>query len=308
MLFWPTVSVLGFVVLAAVVIALGASSTARYEFERNRVQAARQQVVVAAGTADATAGSGPAARPSNDQARMSTGGGATMQEARSERGTAVGVATHPAGKRVVEPGSVPEWWLVDELGDAPGEVVAGPYPDRIEAEWAALSVGVTDTARVVYGVQRADGGGLVRRQLPQERAWLTALGDQLDRLPDDWDELLTDEDVLTTVVVEVAAALVESGLTLHDCVGDDPAGGVCLTPEAGRRGVVVSWHRHDRMGLQQVRGAGMDAAVQRTMNTAIADLLGHAGFTVEPYGPAGCSLVTVPGEELPDEDVPDEEL
>lgn len=289
MLFWPVVSVLGFVVLAAVVIALGSSSTARYEFERNRVQAARQQA-----GADVPAGNGAAAGSSGDHARMSAGGGATMQETRSERGVAVGVAGHPAGKRVVEPGSVPSWWLVDELGDQPGAVVAGPFADRIEAEWAGLSVGLGETTRVVYGVQRADGGGVVRRQLPQERAWLSALGDQLDRLGEDWNELLTDEDALTTLVVEVAAALVEAGLTLHDCVGDDPAGGVCLTPEAGRRGVVVSWHRHDRMSLQQVRGAGLDTAVQRTMNAAIADLLGNAGFRIEPYGSAGCSLVTAP--------------
>ena len=294
MLFWPVVSVLGFVVLAAVVIALGASSTARYEFERNRVQAARQQVAVADGAAATPAGDGAAARVSGDHTRMSAGGGATIQETRSERSTAVGVANHPAGTRVVEPGSVPAWWLVDELGEQPGQVVAGPFADRIEAEWVALSVGLTETARLVYGVQRADGEGLVRRQLPQERAWLRALGDQLDRLGEDWNELLTDEDALTTLVVEVAAALVEAGLTLHDCVGDDPAGGVCLTPEAGRRGVVVSWHRHDRLSGQQVRGAALDTAVQRTMNAAIADLLGHAGFGVEPYGSSGCSLVRAP--------------
>jgi hypothetical protein len=133
--------------------------------------------------------------------------------------------------------------------------------------------------------------------LPQERAWLSELGDQLDRLAEEWDELLTDEDTLTTLVVEVAAALVEAGLPLHDCVGDDPAGGVCLTPEAGRRGVVASWHRHDRMGLHQVRGAALDGAVQRTMNAAVAELLASAGFVVEPYGTSGCSLVTVLDED-----------
>jgi hypothetical protein len=291
MLFWPAVSVLGFVVLAALVIALGASSTARYEFERNRVQGARQQVAVAAGTGDVPAGGGPTGRPGGDPTRGTAGSGAAVQEMRSERGAAVGVANHPAGKRVVEPGSAPAWWLVDELGDQPGAIVAGPFPDRIEADWAALSGGLSAAARVVYGVQRADGG-LVRRQLPQERAWLRELGDQLDRLADDWNALLSDEDALTTLVVEVAAALVEAGLTLHDCAGDDPAGGVCLTPEAGHRGIVVSWHRHDRMSLQQARGAAMDAAVQRTMNAAIADLLAHSGFVVEPFGSTGCSLVT----------------
>jgi hypothetical protein len=145
---------------------------------------------------------------------------------------------------------------------------------------------------VVYGAPRADGGGLVRRQLPQERAWLSDLGDQLDRLAEDWNDLLTDEDALTTLVVEVAAAVVEAGLTLHDCTGGGPAGGVCLTPEAGHRGILVSWHRHDRMSLQQTRGAAMDAAAQRTMNAALADLLVQMGFRIESYGETGCSLVT----------------
>jgi hypothetical protein len=296
-LFWPAVSVLGFLVLAALVIALGASSTRQYEFERNRVQSARHQVVAVDGAGGVPAGDVPAGRPGGDHPRVADGGGAATQEMRSERGAAVSVAHHPAGKRVVEPGSAAAWWLVDELGDQPGEIVAGPFADRIEADWAALSGGLSEATRVVHGVQRADGSGLVRRPLPQERAWLRELGDQLDRLPDEWDTLLTDEDALTTLVVEVAAALVEAGLPLHDCAGEGPAGGVCLTPESGRRGIVVSWHRHERMSLQQAGGAALDAAVQRTMNVAIADLLTQVGFGVEPFGSTGCSLVTAPDWE-----------
>jgi hypothetical protein len=291
MLFWPLVSVLGFTVLAVLVIALGTSSTARYEFERNRVQAARQPAAVPAGTADVPAGDGPAGRPGSDHPQVSGGSGApATQELRSEQGTAVSLANHPAGKRLVEPGSAPAWWLVEDLGGQSGEVVAGPFPDRIDADWAAVSTG--SATRAVYGEQRADGGGLVRRQLPQERAWLSELGDQLDRLAEDWDALLTDEDALTTLVVEVAASLVEAGLTLHDCTADGPAGGVCLTPEAGHRGVVVNWHRHDRMSLLQVRGAAADAAIQGTMNAALTELLVDLGFVVEPFGDAGSCLVT----------------
>jgi hypothetical protein len=202
------------------------------------------------------------------------------------------VATHPAGKRLVEPGSAAAaWWLVDQSGDQPGErIAAGPFPDRIDADWAALSGGLSATARAVYGVQRADDG-LVRRQRPQERAWLSELGEQLDRLPEDWDNLLSDDDALTTLVVEVAAALVEAGLALHDCAGHGPAGGVCLTPGPRYGGVVVSWHQHDRMSAQRSRGAAMDAAVQQAMNAAISDLLGRMGFEVESFGAAGCSLV-----------------
>jgi hypothetical protein len=135
------------------------------------------------------------------------------------------------------------------------------------------------------------GGGLVRRQLPEERAWLSELGDQLDRLPEHWDDLLSDDDAIGTLVVEVAAALVEAGLPVHDCMGLGPAGGVCLTLEPGRLGVLVSWHQHDRMSRDQVRGAAAAAAVQRTMNAAIAECLGQLGFAVEPFGSAGCTLV-----------------
>jgi hypothetical protein len=141
-------------------------------------------------------------------------------------------------------------------------------------------------------VLRGDGR-LVRRQSPEERAWLSDLGDQLDRLPEEWDGPLADEDELVTLVVEVASALVEAGLPLHDCAGEGPAGGVCLTPEPGGAGVLVSWQQHDRMSRDQVRGVAVHAAVQRTMNAAAADCLRQLGFDVEPYGSTGCSLVAV---------------
>jgi hypothetical protein len=67
---------------------------------------------------------------------------------------------------------------------------------------------------------------------------------------------------------------------------------VCLTPEQGRGGVLVSWHQHDRMSRDQVRGAETDEAVQRTMNAAVADCLRHMGFEVQTIGSAGCCLVT----------------
>jgi hypothetical protein len=158
-----------------------------------------------------------------------------------------------------------------------------------------VSCGLDGAVRAVHGLLREDGT-VSRRPSPQDRAWLAELGTQLDRLPEDWDDLLTDEDALTTLVVEVTAALVEAGLALHDCSGSDPeavaAGGVCLTPEATYGGVLVSWRQHDRMSLQQVRGAALDTAVQRTMNTLLTDVLVQFGFVVDPFGPDGCSLVT----------------
>ena len=302
MLFWPAVAVLGFVLMGVLVIVLGTSSTSRYEFERNRVQAGRTQAVgqgaAVAAPVVAVAAGGPVERaageahPADSPARVTTGGGATL-ESRLEQGVAVSVANHPAGKRMVDPGATPAWWLVDDVDERTGgRIVGGPFADRLEADWAALSTGAAESAQVLYGLPRADGVGVVRRQLPQEREWLAELGDQLDRLDEDWDALLTDEDSLTTLVVEVAAALVEAGLSLHDCAGSVPAGGVCLTPDPAHGGIVVSWHRHDRMGVQQLRGAALDTAVQLTMNAAIADLLVQTGFGVELVGSSGCCLVT----------------
>ena len=109
--------------------------------------------------------------------------------------------------------------------------------------------------------------------------------------PADWDELLTDTDPLTTLLVEVTAALVEAGLPLHDPQGD-PAGGVCLMPEPTERGVLVSWRAHERMSLQHLRGAAASATVQQSMNVAVADILANLGFVVEPFGATGSSLVT----------------
>ncbi|MGY1763572.1 hypothetical protein ACI79G_06620 [Geodermatophilus sp. SYSU D00779] len=239
------------VALLALVVALGRSSTARYEAERAR--RAQQQ-------ADA-APAAPPARPDAD------------------------TTAHPAGR------GASAWWLVDESGDQPGGVVvAGPFTDRMEADWAAVSGGFPAWTQVVHGARRADGA-LVRRQSPAERAWLAELGGQLDRLADDWDQLLSDADALTTLLVEVSAALVEAGLTLHDAAGESPAGGVCLTPDPARRGILVTWRQHDRMSLERVRGEAVEAVVERTMNAAIADVLTAMGFPVTPVGTSGCHLV-----------------
>lgn len=286
MLLWPAVTMSGFFLLAAVIVVLGASSTARYEFERNRVPAARTQAVPAVLAATRVPG-GPASVPEAPPRSAA----AQPQAARSSAG---GGSTHPAGRRLAPAGSGPAWWLVDESDDRSGGcVVAGPFADAIDAEWAALSGGLHPSVRVAHGVQRGDGA-LVRRQPPQERAWLADLGDQLDRLPEDWDHLWSDDDALTTLVVEVAAGLVEAGLPLHDCSGGDPAGGVCLTPGPGAAGVVVGWHQHDRMSAGWVRGAAVQSAVHRTMNAAIGELLEHLGFAVAPIGWADGWLVIDP--------------
>lgn len=264
---WPMMAVLGFLALNGVVVALGTRSTARYEFERNGTREKGRSAAARRGTHPA--GSRVAGRPAV----------AATVEARPQ---AIDLAVRPV------PPAAPRgagWWLVDEWGQA----VAGPFADRVDADWAVLCQGLPAVS--VHGVRSADGR-VAPRPSPEERAWLGELGDQLDRLPSEWDALLCDTDPLTTLVVEVAAALVEAGLPLHDTLRGDPAGGVCLLPEQAAGGVLVSWRTHDRMSLHEVRGAAAAATVRQTMNVAVGDVLANLGFVVEPFDAAGSSLVT----------------
>jgi hypothetical protein len=261
---WPAVAVLGFVVLTCLVVALGTSSTARYEFEHN---ATRERAAAPARGAH-PAGSRVRRRPA-----------AARSQARPH---AVGVAVRPAPPAATgEPG----WWLVDTSA----HVLAGPFADRLDADWAALSQGLPAVS--VHGIRRTDGG-VTQRPSPEERAFLGELGEQLDRLPHDWDDLLDDTDPLTTLVVEVTAALVEAGLPLHDGSQESSSGGVCLLPETAAGGVVVSWRAHDRMSVQDLRGVAATDTVVQSMNVAVGDILWNLGFVVEPFGTAGSTLVT----------------
>jgi hypothetical protein len=176
------------------------------------------------------------------------------------------------------------WWLVVDGDEGPGRIVAGPFADRADAVWAAGDL--EPGAQPVYGYRRADGG-LNRRPSPQEWSWLEHLAEQLDRLPDDWDTVISDDDPLTSLVVEVTAALAEAGLPMHDATGEGREhGGACLTPEPSLGGIVVTWRQHDRMSVDQVHGASADLVVQQVMNRALGDVLGARGFAVDgvPFG------------------------
>ncbi|OMQ15013.1 hypothetical protein A7K94_0212445 [Modestobacter sp. VKM Ac-2676] len=50
--------------------------------------------------------------------------------------------------------------------------------------------------------------------------------------------------------------------------------------------MVVSWTQHDRTAVGRVRGPEADAAVQETMNAAVAGVLSASGFLVEEFGSA----------------------
>ncbi|HEX2072245.1 MAG TPA: hypothetical protein VHF92_00555 [Geodermatophilus sp.] len=185
----------------------------------------------------------------------------------------------------------PGWWLVVDEEDVPGQIVAGPFSDRAEAGWAAGEGFGAEGVRLLYGIRGADGV-LSRRPSPQDWAWLAHLGQQLDRLPDGWDAELSDDDPLITLVVEIAAALCEAGLPLHDSTAAGRGvGGVCLTPAPALSGVIVTWRQHDRMSVDRVQGAETDTAVQQVMNRALADLLLLRGFVVDPFGNAAGHLV-----------------
>jgi hypothetical protein len=183
------------------------------------------------------------------------------------------------------------WWLVQDDGGAVGQIVAGPFADRVDATWEAGERGAPEDVRPVYGLRRADGV-LKRQPSPQDWEWLAHLGEQLDRLPEDWDAVLSDEDPLTTLVVEVVAALAEAGLSLHDAgTAGTAVGGVCLIPEPEMSGIVVTWRQHDRMSVEQVHGAAADGLVQQVMNRALADVLRSRGFVVDAFGGASAHVV-----------------
>jgi hypothetical protein len=194
-----------------------------------------------------------------------------------------GIGARSGGEVLVGGGVRQGWWLVVDGTDGPERVVAGPFAERAEAGWAA---GAREPGvRLVHGFRRADGV-LARRPSPQDGAWLAHLGEQLDRLPEDWDGVLSDDDALGTLVVEVTAALCEAGLALHDTSG---TGGAFLLPEPALGGIVVSWLQHDRMGVEQVHGDIAHALVQQAMNQALADVLAVRGFAVDPI--AGAHVV-----------------
>jgi hypothetical protein len=188
------------------------------------------------------------------------------------------------------------WWLVD----AGSRVVAGPFDSRVDAALAEFSSAREEFDALVpaHGLRREDGT-LTPRFSPDDRAWLAHLSEQLDRLADDWDALIDDADPLTGLVCEVAAAVAEAGLPLHDCAGRTSSpqlGGVCLTPAPGEHGVLVSWTQHDRMALGRVRGHAADLAAQSVMNHAVAGVLAAFGFLVEPFGDASGHIVRGAGE------------
>ncbi|MEU2348377.1 hypothetical protein [Modestobacter sp. NPDC049651] len=186
------------------------------------------------------------------------------------------------------------WWLVDD----DDRVAGGPFPSQVDAAVAELAVAAAGPVRALYGL-RMDDDTVLTRFSPEDQTWLTHLSDQLNRLADEWDLLISDADPLTGLVCEVAAAVVESGLSLHDCTGRTPSrplGGVCLTPSPAQAGVLVSWAQHDRMAVHRIRGSAAERAAQRTMSAAVADVLDAYGFVVSRFEGTTAFLVQAGAE------------
>ena len=161
--------------------------------------------------------------------------------------------------------------------------MAGPFADRIEAEWAALATGLAPSTELSHGELQANGM-LARSESLAEPAWLDALGQQLARLPEDWDAELSDDAPLTTLAVFIAAALCEAGLYLHDAEAGHSVGGVSLAPEPGLGGIVVTWRQGDRMSADRVDGASPEDLVRDVMNGALANVLRAHNFLVDAVG------------------------
>ena len=147
---WPTATVLlGFLVMTGLVVALGTSSTARYEFERNGARERQRSDARSYGTHPAGSRARAAGPPAPGRAGAAPGG-------RRRR---------PSGPALATGG--PGWWLVDEWAQA----LAGPFADRIDADWAALADGLPAVS--VYGARQrrrqrraaalARGAGVARR-------------------------------------------------------------------------------------------------------------------------------------------------
>ena len=203
-----------------------------------------------------------------------------------------GVRGLSSGEVVLDGGVRQGWWLIVDGEDGPGRIVGGPFSDRAEARWAAVHEhGGPPDVRPVYGIRRVDGV-LNRRPSPQDWAWLAHLGEQLERLPEDWDAILSDDDPLTTLVVEVTASLAEAGLPLYDATGaGSEIGGACLTPQPELGVIVVTWRQHDRMSVDQVHGVTADTLVQQVMNRALAEVLEARNFVVDAFGGASGHVV-----------------
>jgi hypothetical protein len=128
------------------------------------------------------------------------------------------------------------------------------------------------------------------------------LADARARVGDGLGYPLSADDPYAPLASEVAEALTEAGLTLHNCAPHHPQyrlGGVCVLPipsghnPDGQGGIAVSWTTHNLLAMDWERGRERQGT-QETMNRALAGVLKALGYQVRPFGTGGASLVTEP--------------
>jgi hypothetical protein len=133
------------------------------------------------------------------------------------------------------------------------------------------------------------------------------LADARARVADGLGNPVPADDPYALLAGEVAEALTEAGLTLHNCAPHHPQyrlGGVCVLPVSsghnpdGQRGIAVSWTTHDLLAMDWERGRERQGA-QEAMNRALAGVLKALGYQVRPFGTGGASLVTGPRRGRP---------
>ncbi len=177
-----------------------------------------------------------------------------------------------------------------------GAVVAGPFGSRADAAYAEPPSG--DDWSEVEELRPAHGSGgpsgeFEVRPSPADRAFEAYLDEQLTRVPGSCHAGGADRP-LGEVTRAVGAVRVEADFTLHDCVGrtaDAALGGVCLTLSPDQGGVIVTWTQHDRLAVEERRGAGVRAGLQAVMNDALFQVLQALGFGVDPFGEHDVALV-----------------
>jgi hypothetical protein len=126
------------------------------------------------------------------------------------------------------------------------------------------------------------------------------LADARARLADGLGSPVRADDPYAPLASDVAEALTEAGLTLHNCAPHHPQyrlGGVCVMPipsghnPDGQGGIAVSWTTHNLLAMDWERGRERQGT-QEAMNRALAGVLKALGYQVRPFGTGGAYLVT----------------
>ena len=251
-LLWPTVAVLGFFFLAGVIIVLGATSTSRYEFERNR-----RAGPPAGGRLRRRHRSIPRSRQSRRHPAAGTPRRASVRRpARTVRQTRCGASVRgarrgpPRGPAAARTGRGTD--LVAGRRDRAGR-------DRPDRRRALPRLDRRRVARLLGWAGRI-GAGSSRRAPGRRRDWCAGNRRRSGRgsasSASSWTGCRRSGTTCSPTTTPSRPWSSRSprrwwrpGSSLHDCAGDGATGGVCLTPGphyAGRRRQLAPARPHGR--------------------------------------------------------------